>query len=446
MARRPRSRGVVSDKELSDGYLFQDHKDAADDARILDPIKEGVGDAREDSHWERNIYASCSSDQSDKQHALTGDGGDISSPEDKGSWETIWDSRFSSPQTDSPKGQPSRRTGYSDEDIVFINNVGDGAVNMTGRRGAHGQPFAGNSSLPPSTSSPADSQSSESSPTSTNQDPRHTAPAYSSSASSSSSSQPSFSGLPSALRSKPIDIRRKKSVLIQLDNATIVAPSSDYESNEDPISCESAILEPRSPPQYSISMPHQNPFASIFGHRKKAAPDQKTGKDGQASKDLPSSSKKKTAKLDPRQKASILAMHPSDSDVSSLDIGPALEYENSKNAAKENKKAAEEDMYSAALSSSDMSFTNEHPISSRDRRPGILFGNRPTLSRPSSTSAFPKMSAPARLSSSNLSVTSFPRGDESSGVYATTAPTGNTLATMMEKKDAPEEAEKTKDG
>ncbi|KAL2002391.1 hypothetical protein VTN02DRAFT_59 [Thermoascus thermophilus] len=273
------------------------------------------------------------------------------------------------------------------------------------------------------------------------QDPQPATLSHSSSVSSSSSSQGSISGLPSALRSKPIDIRRKKRVLIQLANATIVAPSSDYESNEDLVSCESAILNPRSPPQYSVSMPHQNPFASIFGHRKKTTSDQKTGKDGEASKDRPSGSKKKSAKLDPRPKLGILAMHPSDSDVSSLDIGPAVGYEHSKKATKENKSATEEDVYSAALSSSDMSFTNEHPIFKRDRRPGIFFGNRPALSRPSSTSAFPKLSAPARLSSSNLSVASFPHGDESSDVHATTAPTGNTIATVMEKEDVSKEAE-----
>lgn len=482
MERKPGSRSDAPDKELRDVYLLLDRKDAADNTWILRPKNEGIGNSAADMQGERGIYAPCSSDRPDNQHALSGADGDASSPEEKGSWETIWDSQFPSPETkaDSSKIQQLLQgTAPNDEDIVFIDNFSDsdrncfgyqspspyiyphsvqgyaptharresGTVNRISLGGTHnGQLFSGNSPSSPSTVSPTDSQSSsELSPTSVSQDPRHITL---SSASSSSSSQQSFGGLPSALRSKPIDIRRKKTVLIQLDNATIVAPTSDYESNEDPISCESAILQPRSPPQSLDKMPSQNPFSSIFAHKK--ASDQKTDKGAKEFKDRPSGVKR-FMKLDPRQKASVTATHPSDSDVSSLDLGPALGYDPSNKGTK-NQKAKDDDSYSVAVSSSDMSFTNEHPISSRKRRVATFFDSRPTVSRFGSTSALSKADYPAAFYSSNPSTTSlhntenpFARSHESALAYGTSASTGNTFS-MKTETETPEEAEKSKEG
>lgn len=89
-----------------------------------------------------------------------------------------------------------------------------------------------------------------------------TSSSESSSMSSPSTTSRRSSSLPPILRarSQPINIRRPKHVLIRLDSGAIVTPSSSYgcdsesangpESEED-ISAviESAILEPRSPPQ-----------------------------------------------------------------------------------------------------------------------------------------------------------------------------------------------------
>ncbi|OJJ47294.1 hypothetical protein ASPZODRAFT_142037 [Penicilliopsis zonata CBS 506.65] len=229
--------------------------------------------------------------------------------------------------------------------------------------------------------------------------------------------------LPSALRtSDPIRIRRPKKVLIQLDTRTIVTPSSDCRIDSKSISSsedtfiESAILNPRSPPQrdtmsaFDSSTPgsrrininkaekHWKLSTSTASESPSPPALQKPGdnsgggrlcKDNEtpklASQVAPATAVEFNKPLHPARYKTRQRSFLSDSEISFLDLGPSLASKRSKDDMASSGAYTSsfgqdsdvvdtepEDNDSVAITSDTMSFTHEHILANRRRRMEVV--------------------------------------------------------------------------